>query len=84
MVTHPPTGKRILERYVRKNVGLPTRAGQGGRLPIWYEGWKRKRGGASLSDIADWIEEEHEASYDERSVRHFIDQVEGLMSPVKI
>ena len=93
IVVDPSTGQRQRERYERKELGLESRGGEGGLLPVWYEWWKQwiraqdiHAAEHVLGDIVDWTEGQFGAGtwYDERSIRRAIDTVEKLMRPVTI
>ena len=80
------TGRRVRERFLREDIGLESRAGKGGMLPLWYGWWKLNQAGWVLEKIESWTEEQHgtDAWYDERSIKHGIGEVERLMTPAKI
>jgi hypothetical protein len=93
IVIDASTGQRQRERYLRKELGLESRAGEGGLLPVWYAWWKRWRQAQDtpaadrvLGEIADWTESQYGAGswYDERSVRRAIEEVDRLLRPVTI
>lgn len=78
------TGQRHQERYLKKELGLVSRGGVGGMLPLYYDWWKMKRAGKELFEIGEAIQEEFgpDADYDERSVSARIKDVERLMEPL--
>jgi len=76
-------GKWIKNRDVEKYPGIESRGGEGNRLPLWLDWWKRHRKRDTLGEIVDAVMEDYgdEFEYDERSIRHGIDEVERLMKP---
>ena len=75
-------GHWVYRRWREEELGLESRAGKGGQLPIWYEWWKRRRRGDSINDIAGTMQGEREI-FDERSIRSGIAEVERLMQLVE-
>ena len=78
----PGTGKRVMSRVFKKDLGLESRAGAGRQLPVWYKWWMLEQGGKSISEIADITEVEGQI-IDERTIRLGIKKVERLMTPVE-
>lgn len=74
------SGKRLREVYLRREMGQPTRAGQGRMIPTWYEWWQLRRNGSTWDDI---ISRAAAPDIDERTVRNGVQQIERLMQPLK-
>jgi hypothetical protein len=71
----------VLRRVREERVGLKSRAGAGGALPLWRQWWEWHSSGASLQDIALETERVLKQEYDQRSIRYGIAQVKRLMRP---
>ena len=86
VLVNPRTGERFRERHVVKELGIETRAGDGGLLPVWYQWWRQVQDGTGVSDIEDWTAAQFGkgAWYDERSIQKSIREVERLMRPITI
>ena len=65
--------------------GLPARGGGGRQLAVWYEWWKLRRNGKSISEIARETDSETPGSktVEERAIRNGIKAVERMMLPVE-
>ena len=70
----------VVDRHRHVRIGLDTRGGEGGSIPIWHEWWKDSQRGKTLGEIEDSIDD----WYDERSIKRAIDEVERLLKPVTI
>ena len=83
--TQQTSGSRrsiVLNRFREERVGLNSRGGEGGTLPMWRQWWELRSGGASLQEIVIWTEEHFQQEFDDRSVQHGIDSVGKLMRPL--
>ena len=74
-------GSIVLRRVREEHVGLKSRGGEGGALPLWRRWWEAHISGTSLQDIALETEERFNEEFDERSIGYGIAQVERLMRP---
>ena len=72
----------VVSRVREEHIGLKSRGGEGGALPLWRQWWEADAGGASLQDIALETENRLNQEFDERSIGHGIAQVETLMRPL--
>ena len=78
------TGRRLRELHAHEELGVESRDGEGGLLPVWYRWWSQLRDGKELSEVADWTEAQYGEGtwYDERSIRRAIQEVDRLMRPL--
>ena len=85
VVIDSSTGQRYRENYLKKELGLESRGGAGGMLPVHNEWWKQRRAGRDCFDIGEANEQEFgpDANYDDRSIYLGIKEVERLMAPLK-
>jgi hypothetical protein len=81
----PSIGQIRHEKTTEIRGVIKSGGGAGGQLPVYFEWWKLDLDGNSVEDIVVWTEEQYatEIEYDQRSIRHGIKVVEGLMSPEK-
>ena len=71
----------VLRRVREEHIGLKSRGGEGGALPLWRQWWEAHANGAGLQDIVLDTEERFNQEFDERSIGYGIAQVEKLMRP---
>lgn len=83
VLVNSDTGKRFRERYSRQELGIDSRGGAGRMLPAQYGWWKERKGGDSVSVIANHHSEDEEP-LDERTIRRGINKVEKLVRPLTI
>ena len=84
IIVDSSTGQQQIERHVRTEMGLESRAGAGGMLPIYYNWWKQKQSGRDLFDIGEANTQEFgpAGDYDDRSVNVGIEELERLLKPL--
>lgn len=81
----PVSGEEFEEPTEIIKKGLRSSGGEGRRLPVWYEWWKLRRNGKTISEIARETDSKILGSktFDERTIREGIKAVERLMLPME-